>query len=90
MGAQAAQPVHQKVAHLLLRVLRFLFIPTELSEQLTCSEHNMSATETVADTHIEAFRPSADSVRLDGRHFVDARGRILDMRGANVGSASKV
>jgi hypothetical protein len=50
----------------------------------------MSATISVADTHIEAFRPSADSVRLEGRHFVDAHGRILDMRGANVGSASKV
>ena len=50
----------------------------------------MSATISVADTHIEVDRPSADSIRLDGRHFVDAYGRILDMRGANVGSASKV
>jgi hypothetical protein len=50
----------------------------------------MTSDNKVASAHIEAFRPDATSVQLDGRNFVDGHGRVLDMRGANVGSASKV
>jgi len=34
--------------------------------------------------------PSAKTISINGRHFVDEHGRALLMRGANVGSASKV
>lgn len=38
----------------------------------------------------ELFVPSADSIAISGRHFTDPLGRVLGLRGANVGSASKV
>jgi hypothetical protein len=47
----------------------------------------MSATEVMP---AEAFYPNASNVRITGRDFVDQHGRVLDLRGANVSSASKV
>lgn len=38
----------------------------------------------------EVYQPSADSITISGRHFIDPLGRVLGLRGANVGSASKV
>lgn len=38
----------------------------------------------------ELYVPSADSINISGRHFTDPLGRVLGLRGANVGSASKV
>lgn len=41
-------------------------------------------------SQFELFVPSADSIGISGRHFTDPLGRVLGLRGANVGSASKV
>jgi hypothetical protein len=41
-------------------------------------------------THMEPFRPQAPVISITGRHFTDTNGRVLDLRGANVGSSSKV
>lgn len=38
----------------------------------------------------ELFVPTADSISISGRNFTDPLGRVLGLRGANVGSASKV
>jgi hypothetical protein len=43
-----------------------------------------------ASITIEALEPSARNITINGRNFVDEHGRVLDLRGANVGSASKV
>ncbi|KAK4685812.1 hypothetical protein P7C73_g4320, partial [Tremellales sp. Uapishka_1] len=37
-----------------------------------------------------AFVPRASTIQTSGRHFIDEHGRVLDLRGANVGGASKV
>jgi hypothetical protein len=42
------------------------------------------------EVSFEAYHPSAARISLRGRHFVDNHDRVLDLRGANVGSASKV
>lgn len=47
-------------------------------------------TKTSPQADTSAFKPSAKSISILGRHFVDDKGRILALRGANVGSASKV
>ncbi len=36
------------------------------------------------------FSPTAGSINILGRHFVDQHGRVLLLHGANVGAASKV
>ena len=51
--------------------------------------HKMAANNQL-EVRIEPFHPHAGVIQLSGRHFIDEHGRVLDMRGANVGSASKV
>jgi hypothetical protein len=47
----------------------------------------MSATKNIS---IEAFKPGSSVIQVSGRNFTDNHGRILDLRGANVSSSSKV
>ena len=47
----------------------------------------MSATKNIS---IEAFKPGSSVIQVSGRNFTDNNGRILDLRGANVSSSSKV
>ena len=47
----------------------------------------MSATKNIS---IEAFKPGSSVIQVSGRDFTDNHGRILDLRGANVSSSSKV
>jgi hypothetical protein len=42
------------------------------------------------DISIEAFKPGASAIQVSGRNFSDNHGRVLDLRGANVSSSSKV
>lgn len=44
----------------------------------------------VTDAKFSLFNPSAGSISILGRHFVDQHGRVLLLHGANVGAASKV
>lgn len=56
-------------------------------------EHQVELTIGMSSTEAstpDALVPSASNVRISGRDFVDQHGRILDLRGANVSSASKV
>lgn len=46
--------------------------------------------DTAAPTELELYVPSAGNISISGRYFKDSYGRILGLRGANVGSASKV
>jgi hypothetical protein len=38
----------------------------------------------------EAYKPAASNIEISGRDFIDNHGRVLDLRGANVSSSSKV
>ena len=38
----------------------------------------------------QALAPTASNIQIFGRHFVDQHNRVLSLRGANVGAASKV
>lgn len=38
----------------------------------------------------EAYKPSSSNIEISGQYFVDNHGRVLDLRGANVSSSSKV
>jgi len=49
--------------------------------------YNMTTTK---DISFEAFKPGASVIQVSGRNFTDNHGRVLDLRGANVGSSSKV
>jgi hypothetical protein len=42
------------------------------------------------EVDVQPFRPSAGEINILGKNFIDSRGRILHLRGANVGAASKV
>jgi hypothetical protein len=39
---------------------------------------------------IQAYQPSSQNISVTGRHFVDETSRTLNLRGVNVGGASKV
>jgi hypothetical protein len=39
---------------------------------------------------VDPLVPSVSNIRVAGRDFVDDHGRILNLRGANVSSSSKV
>ena len=47
------------------------------------------ATSTPDPPEFETYRPSSSSIKILGRHFIDTHGRILDLRGVNVGASSK-
>jgi len=47
----------------------------------------MSATKNIS---IEALKPGSSVIQVSGQYFTDNHGRILDFRGANVSSSSKV
>ena len=38
----------------------------------------------------DLHHPSSSSIQILGRHFIDQHGRILNLRGVNVGAASKM
>jgi hypothetical protein len=38
----------------------------------------------------EAYKPGSSNIEISGRDFIDNHGRVLDLRGANVSSSSKV
>jgi hypothetical protein len=38
----------------------------------------------------EAYKPGSSTIKISGRDFIDNHGRVLDLRGANVSSSSKV
>lgn len=56
-------------------------------QSISYSYITMSATKNIS---IEAFKPGASVIQVSGRDFTDSHGRILDLRGANVSSSSKV
>lgn len=38
----------------------------------------------------EAYKPGSSNIEISGQYLVDNHGRVLDLRGANVSSSSKV
>lgn len=57
---------------------------------LTVIPLKMSKGDSIGSITIQALELSARNISINGRDFVDEHGRVLDLRGANVGSASKV
>lgn len=47
-------------------------------------------TKEVPEQKLEPFHPTCANVSISGRNFVDPLGRILDLRGVNVGASSKM
>lgn len=43
-----------------------------------------------SDVELPLFAPSAGNISILGRHFIDDKGRVLLLRGANVSASSKV
>lgn len=65
----------------------FNYIYQYFVQRISYSYITMAATKNIS---IEAFQPGASVIQVAGRNFTDNHGRVLDLRGANVSSSSKV
>ncbi len=56
-------------------------------QYLAVEEDDLTEDVKVANVNTVDIKPK---IQIHGRHFVDEQGRVVHLRGANVGSASKV